>query len=328
MYVEVIRQFDDRKLKLWRAFLQKAGLEADTDISQTVLVWEDDTLIATGSRDGNLLKCIAVDKSHQGEDITSTVISTLRKEAFEEGYSHLFLYTKPENESMFLSLFFYPIAKTDKVLLMENRKNGIKAFLDGMLAPSACGKIGAIVANCNPYTLGHRYLIQAAAKECDHLFVFVVAEEKSRFSFEQRKKMVELGTADIKNVTVLSTGPYLVSSATFPTYFLKNRESAAEVKCALDIEIFTKYFVPKFFINCRFVGTEPFSPTTEKYNRALKASLPEHNVEVIEIPRLEKAGVGVSASEVRRLLDEKNVKKVEELVPKTTFEFLKENGFI
>lgn len=328
MYVELLRQFDERKKQLWQTFLKKAGLEPDTDVTQTALLWDGDVLVAAGSRNGNLLKCIAVEHSRQGEDLTSTVLSALRQEAFSEGYRHLFLYTKPENENMFSSLFFYPVAKTDKVLLMENRRNGIKDFLDAMPPSTAFGEIGAVVMNCNPFTLGHRFLIETAAKECDRLYVFVVSENKSRFSYEERLKMVELGTADIDNVSVLSTGPYLVSSATFPTYFLKERENAGEVQCLLDIEIFTKYFVPKFSIKRRYVGTEPLSPMTDQYNKALRLNLPKQGVELKEIPRLQISGNPVSASEVRRLIEEGDTETIKALVPDTTFNFLKANSLI
>ncbi len=328
MYVELLSRFDERKKQIWQTFIKKAGLEPDTDVTQTALLWDGDILVAAGSRNGNLLKCIAVEHSRQGEDLTSSVLSTLRQEAFSEGHRHLFLYTKPENENMFSSLFFYPVAKTDKVLLMENSRNGIKDFLDSMPLSPAFGKTGAVVMNCNPFTLGHRYLIETAAKECDRLYVFVVSENKSRFSFEERIHMVKLGTADINNVSVLSTGPYLVSSATFPTYFLKERENAGEIKCLLDIEIFTKYFVPKFSIKCRYVGTEPFSQMTDQYNKALRSNLPQRGVELKEIQRLEISDSPVSASQVRRLIDIGDAEKIRQLVPKTTFNFLKTNGVI
>lgn len=328
MYLELLRRLDDKKFSAWEKFLNRAGLHSDSDVSQTVLVWENKELIATGSRTGNLLKCIAVDKNHQGEDLTAVVLSKLRQEAFEEGHRHLFLYTKPENEALFTSLFFYPVAKTKTVLLMENRKNGIGDFLHTMPKSEVSGKIGSIVMNCNPFTLGHRYLIESAARQCSFLYVFVVAEDKSRFSFSDRFEMVRQGTADLENVCVLSTGPYLVSSATFPTYFLKNREEAGKIQCLLDVAIFTQYFVPKFSITDRFVGTEPLSPMTNQYNEALKEHLPQHGVTLNEIPRLSVSDTPVSASEVRRLIEKGDAEKVKKLVPTTTFQFLKTKKLI
>lgn len=328
MYVELVRQFDERKQHIWQMFLKKAGLEPDAAMTQTALLWDGDTLVAVGSREGNLLKCIAVEESRKGEDLTSAILSALRQEAFAEGYRQLFLYTKPENERLFSSLFFYSVAKTDAVLLMENRKNGIGEFLDGLPQASASGKIGAVVMNANPFTCGHRYLIETAAGACDWLYVFVVSENKSRFSFEDRLRMVELGTDDLANVSVLPTGPYLVSSATFPTYFLKDREKADEVHCRLDIEIFATYFAPKFAIACRYVGTEPLSPMTNQYNRELKAHLPLRGIELRELPRLVMDGTPVSASAVRRALQAHDTGTVKALVPDTTFYYLQENRLL
>lgn len=328
MYIEILSGFNEIKLNTWKSFLRKAALEPDESVSQTVLLWDEDTLVATGSRTGNLLKCIAVDPKRQGEGLTATLITALRQEAFKEGLNHLFLYTKPENKDMFSSLFFYPVEQTEKVLLMEDKKDGINKFLETFPADNSSGKAGCIVMNCNPFTLGHRYLIETAAKECDNLYVFVVSEDKSSFSAEDRMEMVRRGTAHIPNVRVLPTGPYLISAATFPTYFLKERENAAQIKCLLDIKIFIKYYAPKFNITARYVGTEPLSPMTEQYNAELKKTLPEHGIEIKEIPRLEISNVPISASQVRAFIDSKNIQALKSLVPDTTYDFLLNKGII
>ena len=165
--------------------------------------------------------------------------------------------------------------------------------------------------NCNPFTKGHRYLIETAAAECDRLYVFVLSEDKSEFSAKDRLEMVRLGTADISNVTVLPTGPYLISSATFPTYFLKERDKAQQIHCLLDIEIFCQYFVPKFGITHRYIGTEPLSAMTNQYNEALLAHLPQKGISVRQIPRMELDGIPVSASAVRKALVEENTEALE-----------------
>lgn len=310
------------KLESWKTLLAQAGLEPDLQVQRTALIWEDGKLIATGSRQDNLLKCIAVDDSHQGEGLTATLMTQLRQDAFAHGYSHLFLYTKPKNLTMFSSLFFYPVAQTEQVLLMENKPNGIASFLDSLPTARTDGTIGAVVMNCNPFTKGHRYLIETAAKECDHLYVFVLSEDKSDFSAAERMEMVKLGTADLPNVTVLPTGAYLISSATFPTYFLKERETAQQVHCLLDIEIFCKYFVPKFGITRRYVGTEPLSPMTAQYNEALQQNLPARGIELHQIPRLEISGMPVSASAVRACLEQGDTASLQALLPRTTYEYL------
>ena len=317
-----------RKQMLWTALLAREGLEADLSVERTVLIWEDGELIATGSRKGNLLKCIAVSSDHQGEGLTATVLTQLRQDAFDAGHRHLFLYTKPKNKLLFQSLFFYPVAQTEQVLLMEDQPNGIRKFLDTLPVPHTGGNVGALVMNCNPFTKGHRYLIEAASKECDHVYIFVLSEDKSRFSAADRLAMVQLGTADLPNVTVLTTGPYLISSATFPTYFLKEREKAESIHCLLDIEIFTKYFVPKFGITRRYVGTEPLSPMTGQYNEALRQYLPAKGIEFREIPRLEIGDTPVSASAVRALMDTGDAEALAAIVPETTYDYLQTHGLI
>ena len=328
MHTELLSKLSGIKYQKWLELLQSSGLTPDDLSDTTALLWDEDELVATGSRYDNILKFFAIDKNYQGAGHTATIITALKKDAFDRGINHLFLYTKPENKDMFSSLFFYPIAETDSVVLMENKKNGINSFLDTIRTSETTGTNGCIVMDCNPFTRGHLYLIETASKECDTLYVFVVSEDKSRFSAADRFEMVKLGTKHLPNVKVLPTGPYLISSATFPTYFLKDRENAEKIKCATDIEIFTKYFVPEFKIKRRYVGTEPLSQMTNQYNETLKELLPQRGIELIEIPRLETSNGPISASKVRALIDENEYTELKEILPKSTFDYLKEKEII
>lgn len=320
MDLELWPQLRGRKKSLWQQLLTQAGLTAEELPEQTALLWDGDTLAATGSRQGNLLKYLAVNDAYRGEGLLSTVLTALRQEAFRQGYQHLFLYTKPQNAQLFEQLLFYPVASTDNVLLMEDRRDGIQSFLNGL--PVMAEEAGAAVMNCDPFTLGHRYLIEEAAKRCKHLYVFVLSEDRGCFSAADRLHMVKAGTEDLDNVTVLPTGPYLISAATFPTYFLKDRDAAGQVQCQLDVAVFTRYFAPKFRIVHRFVGTEPLSAMTAGYNRILQKLLPEAGIRVTEIPRLEVDGEPVSASKVRQALSQKDWETVKNLVPRTTLQHL------
>lgn len=324
MDMELVTSLSPDRAQARRNLLTSAGLEEDNRFDTVALLWQEGELAATACRLGNLLKCIAVSPIYQGQDLTATVLTVLRQDAFRQGYNRLFLYTKPRNRFQFSSLLFHPVAQTQDVLLMEDRKGGVLSFLDSLPKGPGGGKTGAAVMNCNPFTRGHRYLIETAARQCDHLLVFVLSEDRSRFSAKDRLELVKLGTADLPNVTVLPTGPYLISSATFPTYFLKEREKATEVQCLLDIEIFTRYYGPHFGITHRFVGTEPLSPMTGQYNEALKTHLPPRGIQVVEIPRLEEAGGPISASRLRAALDAGDWSTVEALVPETTLRYLKE----
>lgn len=308
----------------WEQLLRKTGLQPEAAPEVTVLVWDGDALIATGSRDGNLLKYLAVDPARQGEDLLATVLTRLRKDAFRLGMDHLFLYTKPRNRLMLQSLFFYPVAQTKTVLLMEDRKDGLQRYLDSLPRYPEAKTVGAAVMNCDPFTNGHRYLIETAAKDCDRLYVFVLSEDRGHFPAKDRLALVQAGTADLENVTVVETGPYLISAATFPTYFLPNRDQAGEARCQLDIAIFAGRLAPALGITHRYVGTEPFSALTEDYNRNLAEQLPAHGIRLVQVPRMEQAGCAVSASRVRKLLKEGNPAEIRELVPPATYAYLSE----
>ncbi len=324
MDIELHTNLRGTKLNKWRDFLTEAGLEADQSVQQTVLIWDEDTLIATGSRQDNLLKCIAVAPSRQGEDLLAKVLTVLRQAAFEDGQQHLFLYTKPANAHLFTGLLFYPVAQTEDVLLMEDRKDGIQDHISALPKITQSENIGAAVMNCDPFTLGHLYLIETAAASCDHLYVFVLSEDRSFFPAADRLELVKKGTAHLPNVTVLPTGPYLISSATFPTYFLKNRDQAEQIHCQLDVEIFTRYFAPALSVKRRYVGTEPLSVLTNQYNEILKTSLPSHGIEVVEIPRIMQKDAPISASAVRAAFENQDWQALQALVPPTTLSYLKD----
>ena len=52
--------------------------------------------------------------------------------------------------------------------------------------------------------------------------------------------------------------------------------------------------------------------------------LPEYGIEFVEIPRATIGGEAISASRVRKLLEEKQFDEIEPLVPQPTFEYLLE----
>lgn len=328
MDTELVLHLRNKKKQAWEALLKQEGLTPDENVEITCLVWDGDKLVATGSRQENLIKCVAVDKDYQGQGLTATLMTELRQDAQSQGFSHLFLYTKPKNEFLFTPLFFSPVAQTEDVLLMESVKDGIGTFLRGLGKAETAGKVGCVVANCNPFTLGHRYLMETAAKQCDLLYVFVLSEDKSQFSFADRLEMVKRGTADLNNVVVLPTGPYLISSATFPTYFLKEDAQVDTIQCALDCRVFGNHYAPHFGITTRFVGTEPNCQVTASYNETMKQMLPAMGVQVQEILRKTSEDIPISASRVRQLMQAEAWEELEKLVPPTTFEYLQTNGFV
>jgi [citrate (pro-3S)-lyase] ligase len=186
------------------------------------------------------------------------------------------------------------------------------------------GVIGSIVMNCNPFTLGHRFLIEEAARQCDFLYIFVVEEDKSFFSFADRLILVNAGTGDLENVKVLKGGSFIISSMTLPEYFVKETQKDLIINASKDLAIFAESIAPALNISKRFVGEEPLDPITGQYNRAMLDTLPRSGIEVIEIPRkLQLDGTPISASLVRQFLKDNNFEAISKIVPKTTLDYLK-----
>ncbi len=177
---------------------------------------------------------------------------------------------------------------------------------------------GCIVMNCNPFTLGHRYLIEQAAKQVERLYVMVVREDCSLFAYTERKAMVEQGVADIENVNVIDGSDYAISRATFPTYFLKRLDDAADTQMLLDLDLFRRHIAPALGATVRFVGTEPTDQLTRRYNQLMHETLKD----VREIDRLEKDGNAVSASRVRKAMEEGDMNTIRQLVPPTTLPYI------
>jgi len=186
------------------------------------------------------------------------------------------------------------------------------------------GVFGAVVMNCNPFTLGHKYLICQAAKEVDYLYIFVVEEDKSFFPFKDRIKLVKDGTTEFVNVTVVPSGRLIISSVTFPGYFLKDSPDAVGVDTSLDVDIFARYIAGPLHITKRFVGEEPIDMVTRSYNESMKEILPRYGIELHEIPRKESGGGVISASRVRKALKLNDFETIKKLVPKTTLRYLEE----
>lgn len=179
-------------------------------------------------------------------------------------------------------------------------------------------RVGAIVMNANPFTLGHRYLVTEALKSVDLLYLFVVEEDRSAFSFSDRLRLVCEGTRDLDRVVVLGGGHYIISQITFPDYFEKEHIRETQ-DMSYDLLIFSDVVAPIFGISVRFVGTEPTDRVTRAYNEAMKKLLPERGILVREISRLHKNGTLISATEVRKLIRKGMVERIRPMVPDTTY---------
>lgn len=315
---------DKRMLAQVDALLVENGITRDANLDYIcAMVDEENRVIATGSCFGATLRCFAVSQQHQGEGLLNEIVSHLMEYQMARGYTHLFLYTKIKSAKFFQSLGFYEIARVDGTLVfMENRRNGFPSYLSRLEKTARPGVSGAIVMNANPFTLGHQYLVETAAGRCDTLHLFLLSEDASLVPFGVRKQLVQAGTAHLKNVVLHDSGPYIISNATFPSYFLKDDSAVIQGHAKLDLAIFVR-IARALGVTVRFVGEEPTSQVTGLYNEIMAAQLPENGIDCVILPRKETLGKAISASTVRAALQAGDWQTLSQLVPQTTLDYFR-----
>ena len=287
------------------SFLKTNGLRLEKVNLYMAIQDADENILAGGGLDGDTIKCIAVSEKARSGGLAVPLISRLISVAAQQGHTNVKVFTKPENTAIFERLGFAVLGRAPKAVLMENGR-GLAAYLSGF--PVKPGMTdGVIIMNANPFTIGHKYLIEKAAGQVDHLFVIVVKEDVSRFPYADRLAMTKAACSDFSNVTVCEGSDYQISAATFPTYFLKELSDASETQMRLDLDIFARHIAPALGATVRFVGSEPQDALTARYNAIMKEVLPAAGVQVVELPRLCYSELGeespVSASAVRKGLD-------------------------
>ena len=302
--------------------LRAEGIRRDKNLDYSCGVFDEDgALIATGSSFKNTLRCLAVSSAHRGEGLMNQVVSHLLEKQMERGSSHVFLYTKAKNDWIFRDLGFYEIARVeDELVFMENRRDGFARYLKGLEKTRREGKSAAVVMNANPFTRGHRYLIERAAAENDTLHLFLLSEEAGPIPFAVRKRLVQEGVTDLDNVILHDSGPYIISSATFPSYFLRDEDAAILAHAKLDLAVFGK-IAAALGITARYAGEEKSSHVTRLYNETMAAELPKQGVAFCAIPRLELGGEIVSASTVRQAIHDGQLEKAAFMLPESSLRY-------
>jgi len=304
-----------------RELIESQGLRYEPGFDDLAGVFENGRLVACGARDGYVLKMLAVAPSHQGTDVLGELITKLVNSAISAGHDTVFVFTLPRNVPSFEALNFRLLVTHGQAALLEYGP-GLKDYLAAHASQIVEGHNGAVVINGNPFTLGHLHLVEYAAGRVDRLYLFVVREDRSVFPFAVRFRLAEQATAHLENVTVLDTSRYSVSAGTFPSYFLKRLDEAAEAQMQIDARLFAERIAPGFHVACRFVGQEPLCPATAAYNRIMAEVLPEHGVQFLELPRNLAGGLPISATRVRKAFAANDFETLRGLVPPATLEFL------
>ena len=307
-------------------FLGANGLRMEAMDTYYAVQDADGNIIAGAGISKDVIKCVAVAEEARSEGFMVPLISRI-----VAGRGNLKVFTKPEYRTVFESLGFHVLGEAPKAILLENGR-GLQQYCDRLRAFAGGGRTGVIVMNANPFTLGHKYLVEKALEQVDHLVVIPVMEDVSMFPYKERLEMICRGVASIKggDVDVVEGSPYTISAATFPTYFLKDLSEAAEQQMLLDLDIFAKHIAPALGATVRFVGSEPYDALTARYNTLMHEKLGVVEISRLKIPgqaRNDEKGArndedAISASSVRKALAEGDYRTAAEMTPETTHPYL------
>ncbi len=301
--------------------LLSRGLMIDDHVSETINLYLYDECVGTISYDENVIKMIAIKESHEKENLTGVLLQYVMRLFESRGIGKYFLFTPVENEAIFRELNLKLVSKTDRIALFENAFHPIDQTLEKLASSLHYhgNRRAGIVMNCNPITLGHLFLIETCAKENDDVIIFLVETNRSVFSFDVRFRLVKDATKHLPNVHVIPSTSYIISPATFPTYFLKEVSEASDLFIKLDLTIFKEHFFKAFHLTARYVGTEPIDLATAHYNDQMKIIFGP-SLKIID--RLTFNRHVISASKVRELMKQKAYDEVKKWVPEVTYQFL------
>ncbi len=304
-----------------RRLIQSQGLAFEDGCDDFVGLYDSGRLVATAGRAGYVLKMFAVAPSHQGEDVLGALATSLTALGRAAGHDAFLVFTRPEHAASFEHCQFRLLVAGGSVALLECG-GGLERYLAEREPLRREGVNGAVVVNGNPFTRGHQYLVETAASRVDHLYLFIVREDRSVFPFATRYHLAEEATRHVPNVVLLDTSRYAVSAGTFPSYFLRRDDEKARLQMEVDARLFGAHLAPAFGITRRLVGHEPYSDTTASYNRTMAEILPRYGVALVEVQRAAEGDRFISATDVRVALAVGDMARVERLVPPATLEFL------
>lgn len=319
----------EAELATLRSFLARFSLGFEPGSELSIGLYDHDRLVACGSLRGRLLVGLAVLPEYQGEGLLTELIRHLTAEAGERGHYHILVVTTHTAAVQIEQVGFTSLVSTDDAVLLETGAPTFGHYIgqcqrraQRVAGGGLAGPISSIVANANPFTRGHRYLVEEASRQSALLHLFIVSEDLSLFPSQVRLKMALENVSDLSNVVVHPTGDYMVSAATFPSYFLRDPHHVAKAQMAMDLKLFATRVAPALGITTRWVGDEPLCPVTRAYNQDMQAILPKHGITVRELPRLAKGDAVISASRVRELIRLKQLSLLAGLLPEPSYRFL------
>lgn len=205
----------------------------------------------------------------------------------------------------------------------DSQKNELceyKKYLNSIRVPSknneSIFKFGSIAVNCNPITNGHLHLIEYAAKSVEFLYVLVIEEDKSRFSFKDRIYLVKKACSHLNNVKVIKGGKFVCTEYILPEYFYKDKYNSEDIDISMEAYFFGEHIAPALGIKKIFLGDEPICKVTNSYNKQMYRMMKKYSIDTEIIDRIStNDGELISASTVRKLLDQQKFIQLKKFLP-------------
>jgi [citrate (pro-3S)-lyase] ligase len=256
---------NERRVAKVKDFLGKNDLALTDDVELFVTASEEGEMVACGGISGKILKCVAVTPRLRGQRFVLKVIDELLEAAKKRGQKELFLFSSPKNQAYFESHGFGLIGSSgNEVILMENTDN-LGRYKAQLREKRVEGKaIGSAVLCDTPLRDREIALIQRASHMCDWLHVFIVCDHDKEGFTSDRAAVLRERLKAFENITVHERSEYMISKATFPTYFIQDQDRISALHAELDLKIFKEHIAPSLGITHRFVGSE--SDVNESHN--------------------------------------------------------------
>jgi [citrate (pro-3S)-lyase] ligase len=183
-----------------------------------------------------------------------------------------------------------------------------------------------VVLNANPFTTGHRYLVSIARKRSSHVLVLVIQgrpESGGRgnhentgivFPFDERMGMTKAGLADMDGISVLPSGPYIISRDDFPQGFLSEEMGSVPAHAALDSMVIC-HVCRALGIKSIFAGDEPRDEMSEIHLNALRTACAGSGIQLRVAERKRLGERYISSSMVRQDIADGNMDEAVLLAP-------------
>lgn len=252
-----------------RALIEGSGLRFEPAYDELVGIHEGERLIGVGARAGKILKMLAVVPAEQGGPTFSEIVSALVSQGLDAGLDGFFVFTKPKYAASFEALNFSRLASHEKVVMLEYG-GGLRRWLAAHAALRRPGANGAVVLDGPAFSPAQHALVERAAGQVDHLYLFVVGADYRQVADE---------VCDLAGVSALDYADYRLDAASFPSYFLKPDDPVARIRMELDATLFASRIAPHFDIVRRFVNSDPNCAD----NETLRRILPEYGIALSEI---------------------------------------------